>query len=592
MGGNSALRLAVLLLLLAVSVQVLASVGTMSPTFDEPYHIVRSYVYLKTGDIALVARGGHPPLANMLSVAPLLLRSDIVLPAHQPGWPDVTSFKDLFRVADQFFWRIGNDAESMVFWSRLPMMLLSALLAGLVFLWAKQLNGTVQGPLASRSAGLLALLLYTFDPNILAHSSVVTTDFGATFFIFVSLFCLWSFCREPSWARLVLTGSAFGLAQATKFSALFLAPIFFVLLALWVFDTAGTALPLTFPLQSRLSGRPRLQRVYVVLALCCVIFIVGFVVLWGVYSFEVRPALPHENSHPLLDRFIPANNPNIQRMVYALAENVPIPAPAYFADLDWLRRYSRSGHPTFLMGRYAVRGWWYYFPIAFAIKTPIPLLILLAAAVYLSLRHREELRREYFLLVPMVLFFLMSMSSPIDIGYRNILPVLPLAFVYVSKVSNRFVTGKTVGRTAARCGRLALGLLCAWHVIGTVTLSPHFLAYFNESVGGPGSGYRYLVDSNLDWGQDLKNLKKYLDREGIRQIYLSYFGTADPAYYGIDFLPMPDSAPALDDPPAYYAISATSLQGVYTQGTTSVHWLAQYQPVERVGYSIFVYRLP
>jgi hypothetical protein len=584
MRSTSILLLSVLLLLLVLCIQVLASVCTTSPSFDEPYHIVRSYVYLKTGDSALVARGGHPPLANMLSVIPLLLRSDIVLPAHQPGWPDVSSFKDLFRVADQFFWRLGNDAESIVSWARLPMVLLSAVLAVLVFSWAKQLHGAL--------AGLLALVLYTFDPNIIAHSSVVTTDFGATFFIFVSIYCLWRFCQKPSWSRLLVTGIVFGLAQATKFSALFLFPIFVVLLAIGVPGTAGSALPFVLPGQSRFSGRPRLQRLYIVLALCCVMFVVGSIVLWGVYGLEVGPLVPHEDSHPLLDGFIPGNNPSIKRAVYALAENLPIPAPAYFSDFAWLRRYTRAGHPAFLMGRYAVRGWWFYFPIAFAIKTPIPLLILLAVAICLSLRHREELSREYFLLVPMVFLFLASMFSPIDIGYRNILPVLPVAFVYVSKVSTLFIKGRVVGWPTPRWGRSALGLLCAWYIIGTVALSPHYLAYFNEFVGGPDNGFRYLVDSNLDWGQDLKHLKKYMDGGGIQQVYLSYFGTADPTYYGIDFLPVPDCPPDPDDPLAYYVISATSLQGVYARGTTSPHWLAQYQPVARVGYSIFVYRLP
>jgi len=571
MSNSSVLRLSVVLLLLALCLQILATVCTTSPTFDEPYHIVRSYIYLRTGDSALLAQGGHPPLANMLSVAPLLLRSDVVLPSHQPGWPEVQSFKDLFQVADAFFWHLGNDADSIVAWARLPVMLLSALLAGLVFVWAKQLNGV--------QAGLLALLCYTFDPNILAHSSVVTTDLGATLFTFVSIYCLWRFYRSPSWGKLILTGIVFGLAQATKFSALFLLPIFVVLLVIWAIT--GSALTFALPAQHWLAKQPRLQRMYLVLGLCLVIFFIGFIVLWGVYGFEVRPLLPHEDSHPLLNRFIPGNYPGIKRIVYNLMESIPLPAPAYFADLAWLQRYARSGHPSFLMGHYAVKGWWFYFPVAFAIKTPIPMLILLAASAYLSLRHRET--GEYFLLVPMVLLFVASMFSSIDIGYRNILPVLPLAFVYVSKVTKWI---------AARWAWLALILLCAWYVIGIVALSPHYLAYFNELVGGPGNGYKYLVDSNLDWGQDLKNLKKYMDTRGIQQLYLSYFGTADAAYYGVNFLPMPNHPPAPDASPAYYAISATSLQNVYAQEARSAHWLAQYRPVDKVGYSIFIYKLP
>ena len=136
------------LLILALCTQILISVRSTSPTFDEPYHIVRSYVYLATGDDALVARGGHPPLANMVSVAPLLLRNDITLPPHQPGWPQVRQFKDLFAVADTFFWRLGNDADSIVSWARWPGILLSALGALLVFSWSRQLDGPLAGLLA------------------------------------------------------------------------------------------------------------------------------------------------------------------------------------------------------------------------------------------------------------------------------------------------------------------------------------------------------------------------------------------------------------------------------------------------------------
>jgi len=183
----------------------------------------------------------------------------------------------------------------------------------------------------------------------------------------------------------------------------------------------------------------------------------------------------------------------------------------------------------------------------------------------------------------MALLFVASMFSSIDIGYRNILPVLPLAFVYASQVAPR---------VANHWARLALVALCVWYVIGTVTLSPHYLAYFNEFVGGPDNGYKYLADSNLDWGQDLKNLKKYMDAQGIGQVYISYFGTADPGYYGISYLPMPSHPPAPDAAPAYYAISATSLQGVYAPDSSPAAWLAQYRPVSKVGYSIFIYRLP
>jgi hypothetical protein len=373
------------------------------------------------------------------------------------------------------------------------------------------------------------------------------------------------------------------LAQATKFSALSLLPTFLGLLVMWI---AGGGEPLPafrFPAHRCFVGRLWLQRTFLVLGLFCVVLVLGCLVVWAVYGFEIATLLPHEDSHPLLDRLLHLTTPSVRRMVYALAESFPVPAPAYFADLAWLWRYARAGHPSFIMGTHGVTGWWFYFPVAFLIKTPVPLLVLLGVATYLSLRHREKVREEYFLLVSMLLLFTSSMFSSIDIGYRNILPVLPFAFVYVSKVA---------ARIRGHLAQLMLLSLCLWYVAGTVAIRPHYLAYFNELIGGPDNGYMYLVDSNLDWGQNLKNLKEYMDGRGIDEIYLSYFGTADPVYYGIRYRPLPDAPPADDTAPAYYAISATSLQGVYAQERGTSHWLAQYQPVDRVGHSIFVYRIP
>lgn len=575
MSRQNGVRAIFVTLVLALCAQILVHVLTTSPTFDEPYHVARSYVYLRTGDQALLALGGHPPLANLFSVTPLLLRSDIRLPDHEPDWSDVAGFKDLFRLADEFYWRLGNDAEGITLWSRLPGLVLVVALAWLVSRWAAQLNGV--------GAGLLALLLFAFDPNIIAHGSLVTTDLGAAFFIFLSVYCLWWFCQRPAWGRLLVAGAVFGLAQATKFSALSLYPISFLLLV------AGTESRSTWAsISSRFSNgdsqsRKMLWRALSALAVCGLIWLVGFAVLWAVYRFDVGPLVPHEESHLLLDRLVPVSSERLRRAVYAVAESFPVPAPSYFSELAWLQRYAKAGHPSFLMGARGVEGWRSYFPIAFLIKTPIPLLLLLGAALWLSMRDRAGLKRELFLLAPMVVFFAASILSSIDIGYRNLLPLLPLAHVYASRVA---------GRLSRWWGKAALLLLCVWYVTGSVAIGPHYLSYFNELIGGPANGSKYLVDSNLDWGQDLKHLKRYMVSRGLDEIYLSYFGTADPAYYGVNARPFPEEPPSAGSEPQHYAISATNLRGVYASEQALVRWLAAEQPVERIGYSIFVYRLP
>jgi len=437
--------------------------------------------------------------------------------------------------------------------------------------------------LASPAAVALASLLFCFDPNIIAHSGLVTTDIGAALLIFLSSYCLWRFCVHPSWPRLLVVGITFGLAQATKFSALSLVLAFGVLLLMWVFEKDGPSEAFPVPGQGRFGQQRTIRSLYRVATLMVIISVVGFVALWAVYGFELQPLLPHESEHALLDRLLPVGSPASRRIVYHLAEAIRVPAPSYFSELAWLRQYAEKGHPSFIMGRYGVQGWWFYFPIAFMIKTPIPVLLLLAATALLCFRERRAESNERYLLVPMLFLSLSSVFSSIDIGYRNIIPLLPFAYTYVSRLAVRSTSG------LARAGLLTL---CLWHVLGTCAVAPHYLAYFNELVGGPRQGYRYLVDSNLDWGQDLKNLGSYLDRRGIEELYLDYFGTADPGYYGIQYLPMPSEAPANDAPAAYYAISATQLQGVYGRQDASLHWLHQYAPIDNVGFSIFIYRLP
>jgi len=318
-----------------------------------------------------------------------------------------------------------------------------------------------------------------------------------------------------------------------------------------------------------------------------VLFVVAcfaFFAFWASYRFEIGPLSSPKPVHATVDRFV--RHPSLRQLAYRAVEMARIPSPTYFRGIRWLQRYSQRGAPAFLMGSHSTKGWWYYFLIAFAIKTPIPTLILFTAAAILTLRGcRDTAKRECALYVPVGLFFLATLFSFLNIGYRHILPVLPFVFVSASKV---------VIWARKRWIRVALAVLCLWYAVGNISIYPHYLAYFNEIVGGPENGYKYLVDSNLDWGQDLKNLKAYMDETGLEQIYLAYFGSAHIDYYGIQALPLPAEQP--DDlgsrPPEVYAISATYLQGGYLGDADAFSWLRQYEPFAKIGYSIFLYRLP
>lgn len=266
----------------------------------------------------------------------------------------------------------------------------------------------------------------------------------------------------------------------------------------------------------------------------------------------------------------------------------------YVAGILYQRDHALSGQSAFCLGQYSENGWWYYLPLAFVLKTPIALAAMLAAALLLYLRRTpapgQDVDRldEFFLLLPaatVVAFFTIEHQS---VGLRYILPAYPFLFVFAS----RLLRASHLGR------RWAVPVALAWYVGASTWIHPHYLAYFNELAGGPDRGYRYLVDSNLDWGQDLKGLARFMRERGIAKVGLSYFGSDSPERYGIayDWLPsmiLHNPAPGHSPitPSRYLAISATNLQGVYFPNHALFASLQARTPLTKIGYSIFVYDL-
>jgi 4-amino-4-deoxy-L-arabinose transferase-like glycosyltransferase len=265
----------------------------------------------------------------------------------------------------------------------------------------------------------------------------------------------------------------------------------------------------------------------------------------------------------------------------------------YVEGIAFQLEHAEEGHPAFFAGRHADGGWWYYALMSLLLKTPAPSLLLLGASAIRLARRRNRSRwlDESFVVLPplaVIAFFSFQHQS---IGLRYVLPALPFLFVFASGV---LATGRPRG-----LARVALAGLLAWVLAASLSIYPHYLAYFNETVGGPARGYRYLVDSNLDWGQDLEGLAKFMRERDIERVHLSYFGTDSPARYGIryDWLPSyhlerPNRTREFHIPHrGWFAISATHLQGVYLPDRDIYAFLREQEPVARIGYSIFVYHL-
>jgi 4-amino-4-deoxy-L-arabinose transferase-like glycosyltransferase len=544
------------LLLLSFAL-ALTSARVKSATFDEDAYIGKGAAVWFQGNYGL--RTAHPVLAPLIGTAPLLT---------EPGFAEaVDSSKCETGSArrcgrELLFFR--SDTRRVLFLVRLPTVGLLVALGALVYHWARELYGPW--------GGLLALIVYALEPNLLAHGRLLTLDLPATAFVCLTLYAAWRFWRRPGWWRLVAWGVALGLAGATRYTLVFMVPVLMV-----------TALIYAVRPVSGVTLSRRMARAVVALGAAVAI---AALTIWAVYGFTFGPVPDW---------------------------GIRLPAPAYFYDLKELVAYRDKPQDAFLLGQHYTGGWWPYFVVTLAVKTPLPVLILLGAALFsLILRlfppweGRERGLRpqsggglggggEWLILIAVGFYYALSLFSPFNIGHRHLLPILPLLTILIGRLGPRLVAGR-------RLYRYATVALIVWLVFSALRIYPHFLAYFNELVG-PRNGYRVLVDSNLDWGQDLPALERYVAEHDISSLYLSWFGESRPAQYDIPYRFIPSKPDELSDihtrvyhpdypPPGVYAISATNLQALLFDDKDLFAWFLQREPVAQVGYSISIYEAP
>ena len=562
-------RSSVVALLLILFAQALFSAGLKSPTVDEPNHLTRGYAYLKTGDLRLSRTTGHPPLLNLICALPLSLLPEIGSPRDYAGWEG--GFLNAFATTFVF----GNPValDRLFFLGRLPVMCITLCLAALVARWA----GELYGPWGSA----LALLFCALDPNLIAHGQLATTDVGVALAFTLAIYASWRFWRRPSLHAAALTGVATGLAQCVKFSAILLLPILGLLGLIEVWGVSRAARP---PARSFTGRRMALASALLTLSwmMTAAIVLAGLTV-WAVYGFHVgRPS------------------------GWAIA----VPAPEYVEGLRTILTRVSTPRPTFLMGQLLSKGRWYYFAVALLLKTPLPTLIAPPIALLLTVlsrRRRPFSWSEWPLLAVPLLYLGTSTQSTLNLGYRHLLPILPFLWICAGRLGALFPVPHG-GQKAWWPAAVAAGFLVAWLAAGTLGVAPHYLAYFNELAGGPDGGWRYLVDSNLDWGQDLYALKGYLARHALpgQDVYLSWFGSTYPYLYDreLAYHPLPshfsypyarEAARSPYNPfhpaPGLYAISATNLQGLgLAAGDVFARFRTQ-EPIARIGHSIFVYQV-
>ncbi len=571
--------LAALIILSALTLAIF-SVKNDSVTTDESPHITAGYSYLTQKDMRLNPE--HPPLIKDLAAVPLLFQK-INFDTNHYSWK--TDINGQWSAGSHFLYESGNNPDTIAGAARLAILIIFALLCLMVFKWARARYGD--------NTALFVLTLTALSPNILAQARYVTTDIGASLAFITAAYFFVKQIKNPSGKNIFYAGLAFGLAQLLKFSLILLLPMFFIIITALAWSEYNHRLKIFWNHFKRLLA----------------VVIIGYLLVWPVYQFHVWNYPPERQKSDT--EFILASfplRPVADLTVWMADQPLLRPYAQYMLGLLMVFQRTGGGNTTYFMGEISATAWKSYFPTIYILKEPIPALIFLAIAFALVInglfrRNQNNLKKwiknhidELTWVVIIGIYWASSISGNLNIGLRHVLPTFPFIYLLISGKIAQWI--KPEGQRFPSPIKLSLvAILALWYVIESLLTFPHYLAYFNELAGGPANGYKYAADSNLDWGQDLKRLKDFVEKNKIEKIKVDYFGGGSPQYYLGDKYEKLDANNS-DQRHGWIAVSATLLQGGrgqaakgYDRDTTYYNWLNQYQPVTQIGYSIFVYKL-
>ncbi len=511
-------------LLAFMSLQMLAVVWRKSITVDEIVMIPAAYYHLAAGNCQLVHE--HPPLSKILAGLPLLFIQPDETDSRRLGHPP-DSLAGKWTYEERFWEENPRLFESISFWARVPLIALTVLTGILVFAFARELFGA--------TAAVLAVALFALEPTLNAHGRVVQTDVPAAFGYLLTTYALYKYLRAPSLKRALLLGAAGGVACLTKFSMLMVAPaIGAVYLALcW----RGR----------RTEGTAKSVATHALVTMLAALFVIN-----AAYFFDHRP-LGVEGVKWLRD-----GAPEYPNAIVRFVEAVTYVLPTDFVlGILWQVWHNRSGHNAGLLGMYSRTGWWYYFPVAFVLKATIPFLLLSLASlgwgVERVIRGRE--RRFLFLLVPFAFYAAASIAGALNLGVRYFLPGYMFLFILGGALLERMWRAKR----SRPAGAVLAAALLAWMCVEAARAYPDHMSYMNQLARAKPHWW-YLSDSNVEWGDDTRELAEYLRSKGetkVRAMFLAGFLTLH--HYGVDYLDA--FAVPKGPPPRYTAIGASFLNG-------------------------------
>ena len=507
-------------------VRVASTHRVYSATVDEPIHLASGYEWFK-GDLTLDMT--HPPLAKVLGALPLRLEG---LPDPRP-----TSMVDR---GNQLLYHGGRYVENLAR-ARKGNLVLLALAVVTVAAWARRMFG--------REVAMVSVAIFTTIPLILGHAGLLTTDLSVAATIPLALLALDMVLEVPTWKRTALLGVAVGLGVLSKFS-------FFVF-----FPPAALVVLL-------MHGRRSLAA----LAKIAASLAIAFLVAWSGYRFDFgRPADVVERGGDMLEWAAPAPLKPLARIL----GRTPVPAPAIPVGMAQVKLHEAGGHTAYLLGRESRHGWWYYFPVVFFYKSPLPWLMLVGWGAVLLMRDRRGVQ---LVLIPAVIL-VTAMTASLNIGARHILPIIPpLAIV------SGFAAVQIWRTSRDAFGRAALIGLLAWLFIGVAREHPDALPWFNEAARPSPSWF--AADSNIDWGQDVLRLADVVEDLRIEHLHAAFMNSTRLGEHGIHATGLVPHQKVS----GWVAVSENWLR--FGEANGDYDWLRAYRPVRQVGKTIRLYHIP
>ncbi len=538
-GGTDFAPIALGVILIFSASLMLFAAWTDSATSDEPPHIAAGYGYVHELDGRLNPE--HPPLLKALSALPLLFIEPI-FPTNTPEW-EIGAEKQ-WEIGRIFLYESGNDPQQLLFFARLIPILITLLLTILIFFIAKNIFGPMWA--------LFPATLFALSPTVLAHGHYVTTDLPGAFGILLAITLFVKMLQQPSRKHIILAGLAFGCAQALKFSALLLIPYFFVLTGIWVVISNTS---------TRKGYGSFLAFFIKTMTTTVLVFLIGYtLVIYPLYFLFTRnyPIEKQVFDTEILLQDVAKELTNAggycvsQRClagatVITAGNDVLRPFAQYALGIQKVKERVRLGNPKYFFGELTNDRIAVYFPVVFSLKESIPALFFLVLAIFVSLgafvrvtrvesisfagRVSDSLRK-HFLLYALALFVyvytITTLRSPLQLGVRHLLPIIPPLYLLITAVLRKWSTDGS----KASIKKTLIAIMLTWHMCEAILSAPYFLSYANQLGGGVFDGYRYMSDSNYDWGQDVLRFRDWANEHlHGEKIAMDYFGSGNPEHF-------------------------------------------------------------